>query len=434
MPTDSPMVRSLARDFIRLYPDEAAHTMEPLAVEEVAVLLERQEPALAAELLRRMPGETAAESLALVSDAVAPAIVAALDPGTAATLLSRLDGEKRQRLVALLDPVLATELSELMKYPPDVAGGFMDPRVTAFRPHATAREALTRIRSRRDRRIQDVFLVDEEGRLTGAIGLHDLALAEPGTPLESIGATRPVRVQAMAPREDVVAIAESGQVTSVPVVDLGDRLLGVIHPGDLVAATQEAASADIQTMVGVSPDERALSPPSFAVRKRLPWLQINLATAFLAAAVVGLFQNTIAQYTALAVLLPVVAGQSGNTGAQALAVTMRGLALREIRVRHWARVGGKELVVGTVNGLAVAAVTALGVYIWSDSAGLAAVMGVSMVSSMIVAGLAGASVPMALTLMGQDPAAASSIILTTVTDVMGFLTFLGFATLALGIL
>jgi magnesium transporter len=321
-----------------------------------------------------------------------------------------------------------------MTYPPDVAGGFMDLRVTTFRPHTTAREALTRIRSRRDQRIQDVFLVDDEGRLTGAIGLHDLALAEPGTPLESIGATRSVRVQAMAPREDVVAIAESGQVTSVPVVDLGDRLLGVIHHGDLVVATQEAASVDIQTMVGVSPDERALSRPSFAVRKRLPWLQINLATAFLAAAVVGLFENTIAQFTALAVLLPVVAGQSGNTGAQALAVTMRGLALREIRVRHWARVGGKELVVGAVNGLAVAAVTALGVYVWSDSAGLAAVMGVSMVCSMIVAGLAGASVPMALTLMGQDPAAASSIILTTVTDVMGFLTFLGFATLAIGIL
>jgi magnesium transporter len=428
------MVRSLVQDFIRLYPDEAAHLVEPLVPEEVAALLERQEPALAAELLRRMPGETAADALAQVSDAVTVPIVAALDPGTAATLLSRLDEERRQRLVALLDPALATELGELMKYPPDVAGGFMDSRVTTFRPHTTAREALTRIRGLRNQRIQDVFLVDEEGRLTGAIGLHDLALAEPGTRLESIATARPVRVQAMAPREDVVAIAESGQVASVPVVDLDDRLLGVIRHGDLVAATQEAASADIQTMVGVSPDERALSRPSFAVRKRLPWLQINLATAFLAAAVVGMFENTIAQFTALAVLLPVVAGQSGNTGAQALAVTMRGLALREIRVRHWARVGGKELIVGAVNGLAVAAVTALGVYIWSDSAGLAAVMGVSMVCSMIVAGVAGASVPMALTLMGQDPAAASSIILTTVTDVMGFLTFLGFATLALGIL
>ena len=132
---------------------------------------------------------------------------------------------------------------------------------------------------------------------------------------------------------------------------------------------------------------------------------------FLAASVVGLFESTIAQFTALAVLLPVVAGQSGNAGAQALAVTMRGLALREVRVRHWARIGGKELMVGAINGVAVAAVTALGVWLWSGSSGLAAVMGVSMVCSMVVAGLAGASVPMALTLLGQDPAAASSIIL-----------------------
>ncbi|HEX2217500.1 MAG TPA: magnesium transporter [Gemmatimonadales bacterium] len=434
MPPDPRMLRSLVQDFIRLYPEEAAQMVERLPPDEAAALLERQDPTLAAEVLRRLPGEAAAAALGEVSEAAAAPIVAAIEPVTAAALLSRLDEERRKQLVTRLDPALAREVADLLTYPPDVAGGFMDPRAASFRPRATAREALTKIRAAKGRRIQDVFVVDEEGRLTGAVGLHDLALAEPGTRLESLAAGRPISVQAMAPREDVVAIAESGRVASIPVVDLEDRLLGVIHPGDLVAATQEAASADIQTMVGVSPDERALSRASFAVRKRLPWLQINLVTAFLAAAVVGLFEDTIAQFTALAVLLPVVAGQSGNTGAQALAVTMRGLALREIRVRHWARVGGKELIVGAVNGVAVAAVTALGVYIWSDSAGLAGVMGVSMVCSMIVAGLAGASVPMALTLMGQDPAAASSIILTTVTDVMGFLTFLGFATLASGML
>jgi magnesium transporter len=434
MSPDARLVRSLVQDYIRLYPDEAAQVVERLRPEESAGLLERQQPGLAADLLRRLPGATAAEALAAMTDAAAGPVVAALEPVTAASLLARLEEDVRRRRITALDPLLAKELTELMAYPPDVAGGLMDPRAATFRPHTTAREALTRIRAMGDRQIHDVFLVDEEGRLTGAVGLHDLALAEPGTRLESLATARPVRVQAMAPQEDVVAIAESGQVATVPVVDLGDRLLGVIRHGDLVAATQEAASADIQTMVGVSPDERALSRPSFAVRKRLPWLQINLATAFLAASVVGLFESTIAQFTALAVLLPVVAGQSGNTGAQALAVTMRGLALREIRVRHWARIGGKELVVGAVNGLAVAAVTALGVYLWSDSAGLAAVMGVSMVCSMVVAGLAGASVPMALTLLGQDPAAASSIILTTVTDVVGFLTFLGFATLASGML
>lgn len=434
MPADPRTVRLLVQDLIRLYPDEAARMVERLAPEQAARLLERREPALAAELLRRLPGGAAADALGELGDVAAAAILAALEPVTAATLLARLDDEVRQRRLEKLDPALAKELGDLMAYPPNVAGGLMDPRVATFRPGTTAREALVRIRALANPQIQDVFLVDEEGRLAGAVGLQALAVAEPGTRLESLAAPQPIRVQAIAPQEEVVAVAEAGQVASVPVVDLGDRLLGVIRHSDLVAASQEAASADIQTMVGVSRDERALSRAGFAVRKRLPWLQINLATAFLAAAVVGLFEDTIARFTALAVLLPVVAGQSGNTGAQALAVTMRGLALREIRVRHWARIGGKELIVGAVNGLAVAAVTALGVYLWSDSAGLAGVMGVAMVCSMIVAGLAGASVPMVLTLLGQDPAAASSIILTTVTDVVGFMTFLGFATLAAGVL
>jgi magnesium transporter len=152
-------------------------------------------------------------------------------------------------------------------------------------------------------------------------------------------------------------------------------------------------------------------------------------TAFLAAAVVGLFENTIAKFTALAVLLPVVAGQSGNTGAQALAVIMRGLALREIRVRNTPRVLLKELFAGTVNGVAIAAVTALGVYVWSRSLGLCAVIALAMVMSMAIAGLAGAAIPMLLTALRQDPAQSSSIILTTVTDVAGFFSFLGLATL-----
>jgi len=181
--------------------------------------------------------------------------------------------------------------------------------------------------------------------------------------------------------------------------------------------------------VGASREERALSKISFAVRKRLPWLQINLVTAFLAAAVVGIFEGTIARFTALAVLLPVVAGQSGNTGAQALAVTMRGMALREIRLRHWPRVAFKEASVGVVNGVAVAMVTSIGVYVWSRSFGLSLVIGLAMVLSMAIAGIAGAAVPMVLSALGQDPAQSSSIVLTTITDITGFLSFLGLATL-----
>jgi magnesium transporter len=238
-------------------------------------------------------------------------------------------------------------------------------------------------------------------------------------------------VNAMAPREEVVEILDERRLTDLPVVDIDGRLIGVVRYRNLMAAAEDEATVALQTMVGVSKDERALSKVSFAVRKRLPWLHINLATAFLAAAVVGLFESTIAQYTALAVLLPVVAGQSGNTGAQALAVTMRGLALREIRTRHWPRVVFKELSAGFWNGVAVALTTALGVWIWSGSTGLALIIGLSMILSMVIAGMAGSAIPILLTVLGQDPAQSSSIVLTTITDVAGFFSFLGIATLLL---
>ncbi|MCB1452781.1 MAG: magnesium transporter, partial [Rhizobiaceae bacterium] len=204
-------------------------------------------------------------------------------------------------------------------------------------------------------------------------------------------------------------------------------LVGVVHPRTAVRVVEESASADIQTMVGVSPSERGLSPPLFAVRKRIGWLAINLVTAFMAAAVVGLFEGTISQYTALAVLLPVVAGQSGNAGAQALAVTMRALTLREIGVRMWLPAVRKETVVGLINGLGIAAICAAGVYLWSGSAGLCLIIALAMVLSMMIAGLAGAMVPMILVRFGIDPAASSSIVLTTITDVAGFFSFLGIA-------
>jgi magnesium transporter len=182
-------------------------------------------------------------------------------------------------------------------------------------------------------------------------------------------------------------------------------------------------------MVGAGKDERALSPVLYAVRQRLPWLEINLATAFLAATVVGLFEGTIAQYTALAVLLPVVAGQSGNSGMQALAVTMRGLTLREVNMRHWPRLIVKEAGVGIVNGLAIAVTTMVGVFLWSHSPGLVLVIGLAMVMAMVIAGVCGALVPVVLKALGQDPAQSSSIVLTTFTDCGGFLCFLGLATL-----
>jgi magnesium transporter len=287
-----------------------------------------------------------------------------------------------------------------------------------------------RLRRFRDRRVSDVFLVDDQGRLVGTLALETIVLADPGARLDGlVRGEAPVSVLAVSSREEVIETFENHRVASLPVVDLDGRLLGVLRQRELVRVAQDEATATAVTMVGASEQERALSPPWFAVRKRLPWLQVNLLTAFLAAAVVGLFESTIAATTALAVLLPVVAGQSGNTGAQALAVTMRGLALREVRTRHWYRVVGKETLAGLGNGVAVAATTAVAVWFWSRSAGLATVIGTSMILSMTLAGLSGAAIPMVLTALRQDPAQSSSIILTTVTDVVGFFSFLGIATL-----
>ena len=244
----------------------------------------------------------------------------------------------------------------------------------------------------------------------------------------------PAYVELTATKEEIVDKFEQFRVTELPVLDINGAMMGIVRHHTLINAAKEESSLDIQTMVGVSKDERALSTASFAVRKRLPWLQINLATAFLAATVVGVFEDTIARVTALAVLLPVVAGQSGNTGAQAMAVTLRGLALREVWPRQWVRIVFKELSAGFWNGIAVALTTAIGVYVWSQSPGLCLVIGLSMVVSMIIASVSGAAIPILLVKVGQDPATSSSIFLTTVTDVMGFFSFLGIATLMMGLL
>jgi magnesium transporter len=269
--------------------------------------------------------------------------------------------------------------------------------------------------------------VDDDGEFAGVVRLQDLVVANPEQYLEELAGADGIFVRPMTPREDLVELLNQHSLASLPVVDLHDRVVGVIRHEGLVDALQQDAAADLQQMVGGSAEERALSRPWVGVKGRLPWLHINLVTAFLAASVVGLFQDTIARFTALAVLLPVVAGQSGNAGAQALAVTMRGLALREIGVSHGPRVLLKEMSVGFINGLVIAMVTALSVFIWSRSLPLAAVMLLSMLCSMVAASAAGAAIPIMLVKLGRDPATASSIILTTVTDVVGFFSFLGLA-------
>ena len=422
-------LEALIGGYVRLFPGEVALALEETSPDEASALLASRPAAHAADVVRRLSPGQAATVLASLADRAARRMVEHLGPARAAVLLARLEPDDRDRVLGLLPTKLATELADLARYPADTAGALMDPRVAAFPGDTTVKTVLGRLRRRRERRVYDVFVVDPEGLLTGVVPLQEIALSRGDTLLENLAQPSVAKVPATAGREEIVEAMAGGATPSLAVVDFEGRLLGVLRYAALMAAAESEASVDIQTMVGASREERALSPVLFAVRKRLPWLQINLGTAFLAASVVGLFEETIQRVTALAILLPVVAGQSGNGGAQALAVTMRGLFLREIRAGNWPRVVLKELAVGALNGLAVAIVCAVGVYVWSRSPGLSLVIGVAMVLSMVVAGMAGAAVPTALSALGQDPAQSSSIILTTVTDVAGFFTFLGLATL-----
>jgi magnesium transporter len=420
---------ALNERFLLDYPREAARELEALPAADGAALLAAAAPRAAVRAWQALTPDVAREVLERLPEPFAAQLLAESEPAASVAVLAQLDAAERARRLDQLDPQVARELAELASYPEESAGRVMDPRVSPLRAGSSVAQALARLRAIPRSGLRELFVVDDEGRLAGRVEIQDLAVADPSASLRDITRGVVAAVKDLDPREDVVAALQDNPITTLPVLNHAGRFLGVIRQPELVAALEKEASLDIQTMVGASRDERALSGPGFAVRKRLPWLQINLITAFLAAAVVGLFEGTIAKVTALAVLLPVVAGQSGNAGAQALAVTMRALVLREISLRHWPQVLVKEAAAGLLNGLAVAATTALGVYLWSRSPGLVMVISLSMVISMVAAGIAGAMVPVLLHRFGQDPATASSIILTTVTDVVGFFSFLGIATL-----
>jgi magnesium transporter len=422
-------VNALQHDLIENHPEDAVQLIENLPSEEVADLLSKHPITMATPIWERLSPDIGIKALEQLPSAMAIDLLRHIDPLRAVAMLSMLDGDNREKYLEKLPLAEADELRAIMAYPADCAGALMDPRVLLFRADTTVREALARIRSLRRRRMRMLFVVDAENRLVGQVDIQDVAIATSGTLLAEIQRPVPAVVSDVAPREEVVDILERFRLTDLPVINAEEKLIGVVRYINLMAAAEDEATVAMQTMVGASKDERALSKVSFAVIKRLPWLQINLATAFLAASVVGLFEETIAKYTALAVLLPVVAGQSGNTGAQALAVTMRGLALREIRARQWPRVMFKEMSASFLNGIAIALTTCLGVWVWSGSVGLTAVIGLSMILSMVVAGIFGAAIPLFLTAIRLDPASSSSILLTTVTDVAGFFSFLGIATL-----
>jgi len=415
--------------FFTDYHEEAAQILETFQVPDILRLMQSTTGKNIANLLACMSPVVAAEVITAMSTDLLAQTLPEMSPAIAASLLQRLDENLWNAILNRIPSRHANEIRSYMEYPSDSVGSLMDPGVFTVPEDLTVEEAMAQVRSRAPKDIHDLYIVDRNQTLVGKLSVRDLLLIEPDERLQSVMHRDLSAIHPLESREQIVELFSQRLLFTIPVVDLDGHLLGVIRNQDIVKASQEAATADILTMVGANKDERPLSSVSFSVRKRLPWLQLNLLTAFFAAFVVGIFESTIAQFTALAVLLPIVAGQSGNTGAQSLAVVIRGLALRDIRPSEWFRISGKEVFVAFLNSLAVAATACLAVALWSRSIGLTLVIGVSMIISMVIAGLSGAIIPMALKALKQDPAQSSSIVLTTVTDVVGFLSFLGLATL-----
>ncbi|MDQ8180149.1 magnesium transporter [Pelagicoccus sp. SDUM812005] len=419
----------LNRDYLLNYTIDAARRIEAMRTGDALDALEDQPPHVIARVFERLAPGAADNILKNLPEALSSRVLNSVDIRTGTALLSRCSTEQQESLLANLDKGAAKEYRSLLQYPENSAGAIMQPRVVALNQSVTVEAAISQIKRRKVSSLHHLLVLDDEMRLTGTVDIQRIALADGHETLASLSHPVKTVVEPLDPREDVVAKLEKHRVDVIPVVDIDQRLLGVIEGQNLIDALRENLASDMQTMVGASKDERALSSSIFSVKKRHPWLQINLLTAFLAAAVVGAFEGIITKYTALAILLPIAAGQSGNAGAQALAVTMRGLTLREISMRHWLRVMLKECGAGMLNGIGIAITCSTAIYLWSRSSGLALVMALAMIVSMTIAGVSGALVPILLKRFGLDPAQSSSIVLTTVTDIAGFMSFLGIATL-----
>lgn len=409
----------------------AAGILESMPEEEAADALKTLPMPLVVRVVKALQISYAAALLKDADDQFLIDMTPHLDPQFLASILMRLPPEARERISKHISSKLKGQISELMDYPEGSIGRTMTADFVALKKNNRAEEAIEKIRSLAKRKYPSsyVYVVDEENRLIGVLNMRDLMLAAPDKTLDEISRKDFFALHCFTDRQDAANELAKRKFFAAPVVDSENHILGIVKAERMIHGVQEEVAKDIQRMFGAGADERVFSTILFSLKKRLPWLHINLATAFLAASVVALFEDMIARLTILAVFLPVVAGQGGNAGAQSLAVVMRGIVMREIPKDKMLTLVFKEAKIGAINGAVIGAVTALVAWVWYGNPFLGLVIGLGMLVNLIFAGLSGASIPLIMKKIGIDPAQSSSIILTTITDVLGFLAFLGFAVL-----
>ncbi|MFT5207753.1 MAG: magnesium transporter [Candidatus Omnitrophota bacterium] len=422
---------TLIKRYFEEDPIKTARLLETMSEEEVAEALMGLPSVLCAGVIRHLNDAFVAAILNHLPQEQFSAIVDLLDSQRGANILIRLPEDLRQVLLGRLDKKKKNDIEELLTFPRNSAGSIMSKDIIAVHGDIRVKDAVQKIRELAHKNVQQfyVYVVDEDQKFVGVLNMRDLLLTSEDMQINKVMRSNPFKVDSFMDREQVASELTSRRFFAAPVVDQDGRLLGVVKSDKIITDVQEEASEDMQKMFGAGGSERASSSLSFSLKRRLPWLHVNLLTAFLAAGVVALFQDVIAEIAVLAVFLPVVAGQGGNAGAQSLAVVMRGIVMREIPVNKVRGLLVKETVLGGINGIVIGSITALLAWWWKGNPYLGLVIGLGMIVNLTVAGLAGAAIPLGMKKVGLDPAQCSSIILTTITDVVGFFAFLGFAVL-----
>jgi magnesium transporter len=328
----------------------------------------------------------------------------------------------------------AAEVRPLLIHADESAGGLMTSADITLRAEQTVEEAIAHLRqvSPDSEAVYYLFVVNQATQLVGVVSLRQLVISAPSTLVADIMDRNVFHVTAAADQEEAARLMSRYDLLALPVVDDDGRLLGVITHDDLVEVLEEEATEDIYRLGGVPDDRPTDAPLGSALRTRLPWLILNLVTAMASATVLSLFESTIAQVAALAAFFPVVAGVSGSAGTQTLTIIVRGLALGEMEPRNGLRALGREALVGVANGLALGSLVGVVALVWKGTPMLGVVVGVATLLNMIGAAIAGVLVPLGMQVLKFDPALASPILVTTVSDALGYLIYLGLATLVIG--
>ena len=393
---------------VERYSRLAMEALSEWGPEEGGAMLADRSPEETARLLQELPSDDAAALIEHLPDDLAAAVL---------DLLQRREGG---------------DVQDLLRYDEQTAGRIMNPNVFALSEDLTAGEAIAALQKSRDvEMVFYLYAVDARRHLVGVVSLRRMLLVSPETPLKRIMTTDMMSARVDTDQEEVAQTVASYNLLAIPVVDEEHKLVGVITVDDVIDVIKDEATEDIYRLAGMAGDEHVSTPPTEALRKRLPWLAVNLGTAVIAAGVVAMFQETISQVVALAVFMPVVAGMGGNAATQTLTVTVRGIALGELTWGNSRKALFKEVLVGLGNGLSLGTIAAGVAWAMQGNPFLGLILGLAMVINMMVAAMAGTLIPIALRALHVDPALASSVFITTLTDVFGFLSFLGLATLFL---